>query len=315
MLFWVLSFGIFLWMRESLVEGYISRVKQIHEIEPHEIFDLGDEKIATIAGTVVIAQLGLILFTINGGFFVLIPLVSYYLTGKTLHPIQKLYEQQKQFVSDASHELRTPLSIMSGEMELALKKQRSGKEYKKIIQSSFEEINRLSTLVNNLLFLARGTYGKQKIKLDRVDITDLINTVVHIYHLKIREKTIKIHFTPAEKSLMVCGQHTMLQTLFSNLVDNAIKYTPDKGQIWIRITSDSEMVHVDIKDNGIGLNRIDQEKIFDRFFRADASRSETKGFGLGLSIAQSIAHLHNGNITVDSVANKGSVFTVSLPQI
>jgi two-component system, OmpR family, sensor histidine kinase CiaH len=314
-LFWALSFGIFLWMRESLYERYISQVKTAHEREPKEIFDKADEKIASIAGSVAISQLGVILLTINGAFFVFIPLLSYYLTGKTLHPVKQSYDQQKQFVSDASHEMRTPLSIMSGEMELALKRQRTVQEYQAILRSSLEEINRLSTLINNLLFLARGNAPKQKIRMEHVDITDLISSVVHLYHPKMKEKGLHIHFTPAEKSLVVIGHAYMLHTVFSNLLDNAIKYTPMKGKIWISISAVSSMVKVSIRDNGIGISGTDTDKIFDRFYRVDTSRSNPKGYGLGLSIAKSIIIRHHGKIEVLSTPFKGSTFIVYLPQV
>jgi signal transduction histidine kinase len=314
-IFWLTSIGLYFWFRLSLGEGYITEVRQRDKEEPLDnFFNNGNKGVVVIAGNVALDELYTILLFLNAGFIIIIPLTSWYLTGRTLDPVNKSYEQQKQFVSDASHEMRTPLAIISGELEVALKKIRTDIEYKQIITSSKEEIDRLSNLVENLLFLARGDQTGKKFQFEPIDITDLLDSLIRDYKLKIENKKLKVSFKPAGSNPVIWGQSSMLRTLFSNLIDNAVKYTPEKGRIWIKISSLSHFVIINVKDNGIGIAPDNQPEIFDRFYRADPSRSKTKGFGLGLAITKSIINMHNGRILVSSSPGKGSAFTVYLPK-
>ncbi|OIO12659.1 hypothetical protein AUJ73_05235 [Candidatus Gottesmanbacteria bacterium CG1_02_37_22] len=313
-LFWSLSTGLFFWFKQSLGEGYITKVKEIQQTDQQNVFDEQHRSVVITAGGLALNQLYDTLLFLNEILLIIIPICSWYLTGKTLNPIQRSNEKQRQFVSDASHELKTPLSIISGEMEIALKKTRSVGEYKKIIVSTKEEINRLSKLVQNLLFLAKNDYyGKQIVFLE-ADITDIINSVIHEFRNKILEKKLNVHLLPAKENLVVRGHESMLRTLFSNLLDNAIKYSRRKGDIWIKFKNTKYQAIISIKDNGVGISREEQDKIFGRFYRVDASRSESKGFGLGLAIARSIVESHKGKITISSSINKGATFQVYLPK-
>ncbi len=154
-LFWVFSFGLYFWMNNSFGEGYISQVKQ-RQGRQEEEFDPRSRDVVTIAGDVALDQLLRILLGLNAGLLLIIPIVSWFLAKRTLIPLQKIHEQQKQFVSDASHEMRTPLSIITGEIEVILDKNRSAEDYKKTLESTKEETNRLSKLAESLLFLAQA---------------------------------------------------------------------------------------------------------------------------------------------------------------
>jgi signal transduction histidine kinase len=315
-LFWSLSLGLYIWMTESLGEGYITQVRERHQsLFFPEPFDKAKENTVTIAGTVALEQLQEIILILNGLLLFIIPAGSWFLTTKTLEPTLKAHEEQKKFVSDASHEMRTPLSILSGEMEVVLKKNRKAEEYKRIIASSKQEIDRLSRLVESLLFLARNDAVNYKIKPQKVDITDLLNSIIKDLNRKITDKKIKVIFSPTKQTLEVNGQDAILRTLFLNILDNALKYAPEKGKIWIKVFNNKGDMTVKIKDNGPGIDLADREKIFNRFYRVDESRSRTKGFGLGLSITKSIVEKYCGKITVDSQLGKGSTFTVYLPKV
>jgi len=312
---WFLSFALYFWFSLSLGEGYIAKVRESHLLNPaYPEFNSQHQTTTIIAGNVALEQLRDILIVSNCFLVFIIPVAGWFLTKKTLLPIEKAFEQQKQFVSDASHEMRTPLSILSGEMEMALKKKRFLSYYQKIIKSAKEEINRLSLLIENLLFLAQADYGNQKFTTDRVDITALVNTLLFEFRSRIRTKNIQVDFNPAREAVAIEGQESMLRTMIANLVDNAIKYTPNGGKILLKIINAPRHIVLTVKDNGIGIDRCLQKKIFDRFYRADSSRSNTRGFGLGLSIVKSIIDRYRGKILIKSEVGRGSTVFVYLPK-
>jgi len=314
-LFWVFSFGLYFWMDRSFGEGYISRVRQVQQQQHGQnegVFDDKKTTIVTIAGDVALNQLRNILITLNGIFLFVIPVLSWYLAKKSLAPIQIAHEKQKQFVSDASHELRTPISIMTGEIDVALNKERPVKEYQHILKSNKEELKRLTLLVENLLFLAREDQNSNAKLTESVDMTDLLSTLIVRFKPIYTKKHLAIHFQPGEENIVIKGNMSLLRQLFFNLFDNAIKYT-DKGEIRVTLSQEDKYAKVVIKDTGIGISQEHQAQLFDRFYRVDSARSGTKGYGLGLSICHAVVKRHNGSITLASTPHKGSTFTVLLP--
>lgn len=309
-LFWAFSIGLYVWMENSFGAGYIADVQQQNLGGE---FDQRDTTIATTAGEVALERLRNILLVLNIGLVVIIPGVAWLMTRRTLAPVQHIHEQQKQFVSDVAHELRTPLSIMGGELEVTLRKERTPADYQQVLTSSKQEIDRLIELTENLLFLARADQGKQAIEFEKVDITDLIGSIIASLQAESTKKKIAIRFEPEEEPTFAQGQPAMLRRLFFNLIHNAIQYTPSQGEIWISLATGKQYAEVKIRDTGVGIPLEDQEKIFNRFYRVDPSRSRTKGYGLGLAICKSIVELHHGSITVRSALKKGSTFTVMLP--
>lgn len=310
--FWIFSFSLYIWMEKSIGEGMI--VQRVIQQEQHGQFEGEfDGRSVTIAGTIALDQLKTILLVLNGGLLPVIPLTAWLLTRQTLGPVQAIHERQQQFASDVSHELRTPLSILSGEIEVALKKDRSREDYQHTLKSAKEETDRLGGLVEQLLLLTQMEQGQQAREMEAVDITDLITQVIGIVQQKSEEQHLAVLVTPAEESVVVLGQETLLRQLFLNMLDNAIKYTPQHGKITIALSKEKHCGIVKVKDTGVGIAPEHQARIFDRFYRIDAARSETKGYGLGLAIAQAIVALHHGKIRVHSAVDKGTTFTLSLP--
>lgn len=313
-LFSLTSTLLFFWFSSNLGEGYITEVSKRHtQASNNGNFSAEKRDVTIISGNVALEQLENILVTTNIIVIVISPLFAWYLTGKTLYPIEQSSLIQKRFVSDASHEMRTPLSIISGELELSLRKRRNSKEYKKVIESVKEEIDKLSSLVSNLLFLSRGDNGRKNLNLTAVDITDILAVVVSKYTPKIKDKKISFKFIPPHKSVSVKGDEEMLTIAFGNLLENAIKYTPSKGKITLEAQIGRKNVIVRIKDTGKGIPNEDLGKIYNRFYRVEDYTQE-KGFGLGLSLVKSVIENHKGKIIVVSSPNKGSTFTISLPQ-
>jgi signal transduction histidine kinase len=308
--FWAFSIGLYLWMENYFEESYIGEIEQEGEFE----FDEEGMGIANIAAGVAQDRLEKTLLILNGAMLVIVPIIAWRMTRRTLAPVQRIHEQQKQFVSDVAHELRTPLSIMSGELEVALSKERTPEDYRQVLDSSKQETDRLIELSENLLFLARTDQRRQAIEFEKVDVTDLIGSIVASVQGESAEKEVTIHFEPEGEPTFVLGQAAMLRRLFFNLIDNAIRYTPSRGEIWISLATGKQCTQVEIRDVGVGIPAGDQEKIFDRFYRTDPSRSRTKGYGLGLAICKSIVELHHGTIAVRSAPGEGSTFTVTLPR-
>jgi signal transduction histidine kinase len=307
--FWAFSIGLYAWMEHSFEDSYTGEVEQQGEVE----LDEHDMDIVNIAVDVALDRLKNTLILFNSAMIVIVPVIAWLMTRRTLAPVQHIHEQQKQFVSDVAHELRTPLSIMSGELEVALKKERTSEDYRQVLNSSKQETDRLIELSENLLFLARADQGRQTIEFEKLDITDLIGSIIASLQTESTNKGIAMRFEPEEEPTFAWGQPAMLRRLFFNLIDNAIQYTPSQGEIWISLATCKQYAEVKIRDTGVGIPPEDQEKIFDRFYRVDPSRSRTKGYGLGLAISKSIVELHHGSITVRSALGKGSTFTVTLP--
>lgn len=223
------------------------------------------------------------------------------------------FAQIRQFSGDASHELRTPLTIVRGEIELALRSPKPPEEYRRVLESTLEETLRLTSIIDNLLTLAKADQGLYRAEFSEVNMKELVEELFEDSEVLAASK--RIHVTVEEASpITIVGDRGRLRQLFLNLIDNAIKYTPEGGKVTIGVARQNGVAVFRVSDTGIGIPREEQGKIFDRFYRVDKARSrEIGGTGLGLSIAKWIAELHRGSIDVASEPLKGSVFTVRLP--
>jgi len=252
------------------------------------------------------------LLIINGSIFVYAGGASYFLAGRTLRPIRIMVDEQNQFISSASHELRTPIATMRAEMEANLmEKHLSEKALRELIKSNLEELDTLQDLTNNLLRLAHVHNIKSDQPMDILDVKGIIEKAEKKVVQLAKQKHIAIN-SKLENITISGNKHDLIE-LFVILLDNAIKYSPEGTKITIISEVVSTGVKVTVKDEGQGIPAQDIPYIFERFYRADKSRSQADGYGLGLSIARKIVDTHNGTIHVTSVEKKGTTFIVTLP--
>jgi len=227
--------------------------------------------------------------------------------------LEASFQQVRQFTSDASHELRTPLTVLKGETELALRRPRSADDYRLVLVSSLEEVDRMSRIVDELLFLSRADLGEIKMESRPVRLDHLFDDLKRQAEVLGHEQAVHIVIGLSEP-VTIAGDDMRLRELLLNLLDNAIKYSPQGGRVEMSLVKQDSAARLSVADQGIGMSREEQTHIFDRFYRTDAARAHTKkGTGLGLAICKWIVDAHHGTIDVQSEPGKGSVFTVTLP--
>jgi len=225
--------------------------------------------------------------------------------------LESSFKRMAEFTADASHELKTPICAMRGEAEVLLSKGRKTEEYQEGLAHFIEEFDHLNQMINDLILLSKFDATQVELKMAPLRLDLLVKDLCNLFQVLAEQKEIELSVGEIEEVTIV-GDKMRLQQLFTNLIDNAIKYTSE-GSIRVSVEKYEEVVLVKICDTGIGIPKEEQEKIFKRFYRVDKSRSkETGGVGLGLSIAEWIVHAHQGRIEVDSKLNKGSTFTVYL---
>jgi heavy metal sensor kinase len=220
------------------------------------------------------------------------------------------FQRERQFTNDASHELRTPLTAMQAILGVIRAKRRTPEEYEHALDDLSEEADRLRTLVENLLRLARGEKRSDNLY-GMVDVSTMLNDVSDSLRPLAEGKNINLSCDLPE-NLTTFGDSDEIIRLFVNLLDNAIKYT-EHGEIIVTARKDEHGIIINIKDTGIGISPEHLPHIFDRFYQVDKSRSR-HGSGLGLAIAKEIVRAHNGEIEIHSTTRKGTTFTVYLPQ-
>ncbi len=255
-----------------------------------------------------------ILIVINGVILVVSGTAAYFLAGKTLRPIAEVMDEQKRFVSDASHELRTPLASLRSEIEVTLRdKTMKLPEAKKILQSNLEEVDKLQELTDGLMTLSRFQTSSNGLVFEPIPVRDIVTSATGSIAKLAKQKNITVKEEIAEGT--VYGDKRHLTELFTTLLDNAIKYSHEDSEVTVVSKTTKNTVTVIVRDQGVGISSIDVPHIFDRFYRADKSRSKTAvdGYGLGLAIAKSIVDRHRGSIGVKSTLGKGTTFTVILP--
>jgi signal transduction histidine kinase len=228
-----------------------------------------------------------------------------------LDRIENAVEREKQFTSDASHELRTPLTVLKGTLEVLIRKPREQLEYEDKINFCITEVNRLNNLVDQLLLLARFENQKQSLKIEKVYLNALILDILTLYPEKLNKKKIEIKHS-FTKNYYINSDTYLVSIIISNIISNAIKYTPEKGTISIAIFQKKNKIICSITDNGIGISEGDLDKIFNPFYRSNAiNHPEIKGSGLGLSIVKRIAQLLKTEFEIQSEINKGTIVILS----
>ncbi len=240
-----------------------------------------------------------ILALVNSSILLLAGAGGYFLAGRTLDPIRKVVIGQKDFVSNASHELRTPLTTLKTEIEVALRdKNLSLADAKALIKSNLEEVEKIQRLANYLLKLNKYE-SSRKMEMSKIDLKDVANEAIG--KLKVKKDI---------KSSFVTGNKDALVELVSILLDNAFKYSGPKHSVSVNVAKRV----IEVSDKGIGIPEEDIPHIFERFYRAESSRSkkDVDGYGLGLPIAKEIADLHGATLEVDSEVGKGTTMRVKI---
>ncbi len=227
--------------------------------------------------------------------------------------LQEAFERQKRFTSDASHELRTPLTVMQAELGLALTRPRAAEDYRHTLLSMDEEVSRLSLIVNDLLTLTRIDVDPVAIQHQPVVLNELLGGLARRVGMIAAERDIAVEVEGLQPAT-ITGDATRLRQLFTNLLDNAVTYTPDGGRVTVRLESARDGARVTIGDTGIGIAAEHLPRIFERFYRTSEARAHhAHGTGLGLAISWSVVQAHQGEIAVQSTPGQGTTFTVFLP--
>lgn len=233
-----------------------------------------------------------------------------------LTEIRHLEEVRRDFIANLSHELKTPLTAIRGFSETLLEDSEPEVDlWKKHVGVIFRHATELTHLTENLLNLSRIESGKEEVLLEAVSLKSFVDRLLERFLTEAKIKKIEIHNEIAEDLDTLEADPAKLAQVLSNLIDNALKYTQEGGKIWIRCKSDDGHTQIEVEDNGPGIPRQEQERIFERFYRIDKARSrQTGGAGLGLAIVKHLVELHGGQVKVSSEPNHGSKFQITLPQ-
>jgi heavy metal sensor kinase len=229
--------------------------------------------------------------------------------------LDSAFSYSRRFVADASHELRTPLTVLKGELESLVQQPQFTSDWRDRVGSALEEVDRLAHIVEGLFAISRLDAGEAATEWVPLDLAQLAASTVDQMSLLAEDKGIEVT-CEATMGVWVAGDRSRLKQVVVNLLDNAIKYTPQGGHVALTVSTRDSQAALDVADNGIGIPSEALTRVFERFFRVDQARSrEQGGAGLGLSIVKSICTAHHGRVEVSSSPGRGSRFRVELPLI
>jgi signal transduction histidine kinase len=240
-------------------------------------------------------------------------LASWYMAGKAWQPIEESIQQMKQFTASISHELRTPLAVLRGEAEVALMQDNSSEQYRRVLASQLEEFDRLSRMVNQLLTLARAESGDVAIAREPVNVSALTQSLAEQLEPVAASKQVKLDWK-CDPDVTVAGDAGWIERIILNIVDNAMKFTDPDGVVSVRVSLSGKNAVLEVSDNGAGIPADALPHVFERFYRADTSRSNrVEGSGLGLSLVKWAVDHHHGTVEINSEVGKGTCVTVQMP--
>jgi signal transduction histidine kinase len=235
-----------------------------------------------------------------------------------LTTLERAFTSQSQFVTNAAHELKTPLAVLKSTLQLALQRPRTADEYCNQLRTALDDVARLEALTHSMLRLARAEQIQTRQSagtLPIVDLAEACEVTAERWRPIADAKSVHIQ-VESSGALKVHGDPDDLELIWNNLLDNAIRYSPRGANVRISVAKDNGRARVDVQDQGPGIGHAELNSIFERFHRADASRSrETGGYGLGLAIAKAMAEAYGGSIAVESKNGGGSTFSIRLPTI
>jgi heavy metal sensor kinase len=232
--------------------------------------------------------------------------------NEMLDRIESLVREVQEMSDNIAHDLKSPITRIRGAAEVTLTTSHSEGEYESMAASIIEECDRLLDMINTMLLISKTEAGVERPPFEDINLSSLIRNTCELFFPGAEDKGLALHCN-ASDSTLISGDFRMIQRMFSNLLDNAIKYTPSGGQVDIALGVNSTgTALITVTDTGVGISPTELPHVFERFYRGDQSRS-TAGMGLGLSLSRAIARAHGGDITVESSQDKGSTFTVTLP--
>ena len=226
-----------------------------------------------------------------------------------LERLERAFEAERRFTSDASHELRTPLSVILGACEYSEKFDETGQERQETIETVYRQGKKMAALIDQLLQMTRLDQGTEKLNMELLDLSSLTEELCRDQGE--RRESLIVNIAPGLKAR---GDRLLLTRLIQNLLDNAYKYGKPGGSVWLSLRREGGQVQLSVRDEGEGIAPEQQEKIWQRFYQADPSRSGGQGAGLGLAMVEQIARIHNGRMSLESRPGEGSTFTLNLPE-
>lgn len=222
--------------------------------------------------------------------------------------LERSFEAEKQFTADASHELRTPVSVIKSACEYSRKYAETEEERQESLDTIQRQADKMTHLISQLLSMTRLEQGTEQARFETVNLGSLTRDLCRERNYDAQRLILEI-----QEDVTAKGDPALLSRLIENLIDNAFKYGRPDGRVWVSVSRRDGELLLNVRDNGVGIPPEEQEKIWNRFYQVDASRSGACGAGLGLSMVRQIAQLHSGTMTLESVPDVGSSFTLHLP--
>lgn len=307
----IFSGGLYYWVNRSFSDGFTEQVRG--QVEQNSTTELSVQQsdAASTAAEIAVHNFRDILIVFDIVAFICVPFISYLLTRRLLIPLKVSQDKQQQFIANASHELRTPLAVIGGELELALRKTHSISEYKKTLTDSKQEVDHMTQLTTELLLLAQLDEMHDKSpETTMINLHELIQTVNKSMATLSQQKSVHIDITCPE-DLVISGNSRLIDVALSNVIRNAIKYSPNGKSVAITVRKlPKNHANIAVHNLGSTIDSMHQSQLFDRFYQIKNDRGGD-GFGLGLAIVKEIITLHKGKISLTS-SDQGTTFNITI---